>query len=50
MGRAIRPFAIPGDPAWAGVKVYAQWLVTDPQGALLGLYSLSRGMEIRIGI
>jgi hypothetical protein len=50
MGRAIRPFAIPSDPAWAGVKVYAQWLVTDPQGALLGLYSLSRGMEIRIGI
>jgi hypothetical protein len=50
MGRAVRQFAIPGDPAWAGVTVYAQWLVSDPQGAFLGLYSLTRGMEIRIGV
>ncbi|MEO0652753.1 MAG: hypothetical protein AAFZ65_18915, partial [Planctomycetota bacterium] len=42
------PFVIPGIPLLAGVNVWSQFLIVDPQGALNGA-SLSPALELVIG-
>lgn len=33
-GYASRPFGVPSNPALAGTRLYAQWLLTDPAGPI----------------
>jgi hypothetical protein len=42
------PLTLPSDPAFAGVRIFAQFAHTDP-AASLG-YAFSRGLELRLGL
>ncbi len=47
LGRTSLPFLIPGNPAFAGVHVYCQWVADDP-GAVLGK-SMTAALDVLIG-
>ncbi len=40
---------VPVDAALAGARVFAQWLVVDPDGPLLDAATLSDGLRIQVG-
>ena len=46
-GRASLPFRIPGNPFFAGVHLFCQWVVVDP-GAVLGK-SMTGALDVVIG-
>ena len=48
-GRAVTPLPIPTDPALAGLQLFGQYAVADPQGQLFGLASLSDGLRMVLG-
>jgi hypothetical protein len=48
-GTGSTPLPIPNSPQLAGVLLYAQYLVIDPNGAFLGFASLSNGLEMLVG-
>lgn len=48
-GTAFTPLPIPAVPSYAGLRLYAQAFVVDPQGSLLGIGSLSNGLWALLG-
>jgi ELWxxDGT repeat protein len=50
VGFARTPLAIPAHPSYAGLQLFAQYAVLDPQGALLGGLALSGGLRLRLGL
>jgi hypothetical protein len=48
-GTAVLTFELPPIPALVGFNIAAQWIVTDENGAL-GLFSMSNGLRVRLGI
>lgn len=49
-GFASTPCAIPANPAFAGLTLYAQYAVFDPNGLLLGSVALSQGLAITLNL
>ncbi len=49
LGDSHLPVPVPADPALAGAELFAQWLVTDPGGALGGALSASGLTRLVIG-
>ncbi len=48
-GVGITPVPIPSDAGLLGLHVFAQYLVSDPAGALFHTYSMSAGIDLRVG-
>lgn len=48
-GHAVGPFPIPNDPTMLGDNLYFQYAVLDPIGTVLGLFTLSNGLQIQLG-
>jgi hypothetical protein len=48
-GTARTPLPIPGNPALLGFQLFAQYVVVDPNGPLLGEFALSDGLWVRVG-
>lgn len=48
-GRAALPLPIPHNPLLVGVSLYAQFLVADAGGGLLGIGSSTAGLRVLIG-
>lgn len=49
-GFASTPCPIPANPAFAGLTLYAQYAVFDPNGLLLGIAALSQGLAITLNL
>lgn len=49
-GFATTPFPIPAIPAFAGLTLYAQYAVFDPNGLFLGFAALSQGLAITLNL
>ena len=48
-GMASRPSGVGNNPALLGVELRYQWIVGDPQGAFLGLVSISDALHVMYG-
>jgi hypothetical protein len=48
-GEATARVPIRNEPQYLGVRLYAQWAVVDPSGALFGVIALSDGHHIHVG-
>jgi hypothetical protein len=48
LGFASAPLPIPANPGLAGVTVYGQYLVFDPNGQFLGFAQLTQGLAITL--
>ncbi|MCP5068935.1 MAG: choice-of-anchor E domain-containing protein [bacterium] len=48
-GAGSTPVPIPNDAGLLGLHVYAQYLVSDPAGALHQIYAMSAGVDLRVG-
>ena len=48
-GQGSAGLPVPANPALLGAQLFAQWIVLDPNGQLLGIASLSDGLRIQIG-
>jgi len=48
-GFARTPFPVPAGASFQGLQLFAQYAVFDPSGALLGGFSLSEGLWLRLG-
>ena len=49
-GFASTPCPIPANPAFAGLTLYAQYAVFDPNGLFLGFAALSQGLAITLNL
>ncbi len=49
-GRAVAPMPIPTNPALLGARLFTQFGVTDPGGALFGVASLTNALHLTIGL
>lgn len=49
-GFASTPCPIPANPAFAGLTLYAQYAVFDPNGLFLGFAALSQGLAITLDL
>ena len=47
IGSLVAP--VPNEPSLAGLPVYTQWLVADPNGPLAGTSTVTDAMEILLG-
>ena len=47
-GRATMNLPIPADPTIAGLQIYGQYIIVDPNGLLFGNLSMSDGIRVLI--
>ncbi|MCA9320839.1 MAG: VCBS repeat-containing protein [Planctomycetes bacterium] len=49
-GRSAFNFDVPNLPGLEGTDLYMQWVIFDPQGAVLSSFSLSAAARVRVGM